>query len=140
MYSSDGVPVCCQLSTGDFVALRRRFGRGSGGGGIGWLSHPRSCTTFDSTVARCQTSLSVWHQGSTPLFTHPIDRTEVVHEVHPSPLLVGSCQVCRGRGLRGGGRWGVRGVRAHRGVQCPVQASRLSLPRLGLMHWAGGAF
>eukprot|EP00962_Isochrysis_galbana_P030401 scaffold9859_cov122-Isochrysis_galbana.AAC.2 len=63
------------------------------------------------------------------LSTHPIERTEVVHEVHPSSLLVGSCQECRG--LRGGGRWGVRGVRgvgAHRGVQCPVQASRPFCP------------
>eukprot|EP00962_Isochrysis_galbana_P049181 scaffold20738_cov113-Isochrysis_galbana.AAC.2 len=42
-----------------------------------------------------------------------LERTEVVHEVHPSSPLVGSCQECRG--LRGGGRWGVRGVGAHRG-------------------------
>eukprot|EP00962_Isochrysis_galbana_P000941 scaffold263_cov120-Isochrysis_galbana.AAC.7 len=56
-------------------------------------------------------------------------RASVVHEVHPSSLLVGSCQECRG--LRGGGRWGVRGVRgvrAHRGVWCPVKASRPFCP------------
>eukprot|EP00962_Isochrysis_galbana_P037711 scaffold13249_cov118-Isochrysis_galbana.AAC.3 len=45
----------------------------------------------------------------TPLSTHPIVRTEVVHTVQSPPLQAGSCQVCRstkGEGDRGLGEIG----------------------------------
>eukprot|EP00962_Isochrysis_galbana_P002876 scaffold794_cov113-Isochrysis_galbana.AAC.2 len=50
------------------------------------------------------------HGGSdSPLSTHPIVRTEVVHTVQSPPLQAGSCQVCRsmkGEGDRGLGEIG----------------------------------
>eukprot|EP00962_Isochrysis_galbana_P038221 scaffold13535_cov114-Isochrysis_galbana.AAC.7 len=54
-------------------------------------------------------SLRDLYGGGTPLSTHPIVRTEVVHTVQPPPLQACSCHQCRsmkGEGDRGLGEIG----------------------------------